>query len=232
MSLMGPFFILIASLAALWLWREGVTEAPWLHEGELPSYRSRRPGSTPARTGLIIFMTVATCLFLLLTASFFMRMESLDWQLPPPPRILWLNTVALVASSASLHIAQSAARTRQALRMKRALAACAATSFLFLIGQLWAWRDMAANGYFVSTNPANAFFYLLTAAHGLHLLGGLVALATLINRAQRANPKELTSAIRLCATYWHFLLGVWLVLLTLLFGWADNFGVICRRLLT
>ncbi len=234
MSVMGFYFLFVGSIAIAWLWREGVTDAPWTQEGELPTYRGRwsRSGE-PARAGLVIFLAVALCLFSLMCAAFFMRMEDPDWRLPTPPAILWVNSCALVLSSISLQIAASAATSDDLARTRDALMACALMSLLFLLGQLWAWREMLRAGFFASTNPANAFFFLLTGAHGLHLLGGLVALARTLGCAWRVDHADaLARSVRLCAIYWHFLLAVWLVLFALLFGWADNFGAICRRWLS
>ena len=81
--------------------------------------------------------------------------------------------------------------------------------------------------------PANSFFYLITAVHGLHVLGGIVALGRTTIRALRdVEVARLRLSVALCATYWHFLLVVWLVLLALLTGWAEDFVLICRQLLT
>jgi cytochrome c oxidase subunit III len=232
MSLMGLYFVGVASVAVWWLWREGVTVSPWLQEGEIPAYsRAGRPGATKA--GLTIFLAVALCLFSLMSAAFFMRMDSTDWQSPPLPRILWFNTAVLVFSSVALQIAQSAAKAAALARMRSALIAGGAGSLIFLAGQLWAWRQMAVNGFYASQNPANAFFFLLTGMHALHLIGGLVALSRAATRARRGEGgKVLAATLELCAIYWHFLLIVWLLLFALLIGWADNLGVICRRLLS
>ncbi len=234
MSVMAFFFIFVFSVALAFLWREGVLEAPWLQEGEIAAYHGNggRPPNA-AKTALFIFLGVALCLFSLLCAAFFMRMGSYDWQSPPLPRILWFNTAALVASSGALHRASAAAKEASPQRMKIALWAGAVASLLFFFGQLWAWRQMIAEGFYASGNPANAFFFLLTGAHALHLLGGLVALFRTIARAALEKPgKSLAATVELCAIYWHFLLAIWLLLLALLVGWADNLGVICRRLLT
>ncbi|WP_424360702.1 cytochrome c oxidase subunit 3 [Methylocystis parvus] len=231
MSVMGLFFIFVFSVALAYLWREGVLDAPWLKEGEVAAYRSGRPPGA-AKTGLVVFLGVALCLFSLLSAAFLMRMGAYDWQAPPLPRILWFNTAALVASSAALHIASVAARDASSEQMKNALWAGVVASVVFIGGQIWAWREMLANGFYASQNPANAFFFLLTGAHALHVLGGLVALVRTMVRASLREPDEaLSSTVALCATYWHFLLFVWLLLLALLVGWADNVGAICRRLL-
>ncbi len=233
MSVMGVYFLLVASLAVAWLWREGVTESPWLQEGEAPAYRSGMGRPAAARTALTIFLAVALCLFSLMSAAFFMRMGSSDWRSPPLPSILWLNTAVLVVSSVALQIAQSSAKRGAFVLMRRALAIGGAASLAFLAGQLWAWRQMAIGGFYASQNPANAFFFLLTGAHALHLMGGLVALSRATSQAwRREDQKALATNLELCAIYWHFLLVIWLLLFILLVGWADNVGEICRRLLS
>jgi cytochrome c oxidase subunit III len=113
------------------------------------------------------------------------------------------------------------------------LCAGGASALIFLAGQLLAWRQLSLAGYFVASNPANSFFYLITAVHGLHLMGGLVALGRTIAKVWRgAEVTQVRLSVELCAIYWHFLLLVWLVLLALLTGWTDDFVAICRQLLT
>ncbi|HMK91095.1 MAG TPA: cytochrome c oxidase subunit III [Methylocystis sp.] len=234
MSVMGLFFVFIASVAVLYLARQGVMQSPWLEEGEVATHPDARGLAPPpaAKVGLIVFLAVAGCLFSLLAAAFFMRMESADWRSPPAPAILWVNTVTLALSSALLHAAKRAAQ-RDALQPLRArLSASGAAAALFLFGQMWAWREMAAQGFYAASNPANAFFYLLTGTHALHLFGGLVALARALDRARGATSvHEVETIVDLCAIYWSFLFVVWLAMLAMLSGGADGLGVICRRLL-
>jgi cytochrome c oxidase subunit III len=233
MSIMGLYFLFVASVAVWWLWREGVTAAPWLQEGEIPAYPREAGRPNAARAGLTIFLAVALCLFSLISAAFLIRMDSPDWRSPPLPSILWFNTAVLVLGSALLQIAASAAKQGNLARMRSALASGGAVSLVFLFGQFWAWREMIAGRYYASENPANAFFFLITGVHALHLIGGLVALARATEKAWRQESVQAASAtVELCAIYWHFLLAVWLLLLALLVGWANNLGVICRRLLS
>ena len=107
------------------------------------------------------------------------------------------------------------------------------TALGFLAGQLLAWRELVVAGYVLAGNPANSFFYLITGLHGLHILGGLFALARTIGKARDgADTVALARSIELCAIYWHFLLVVWLVLFVLFAGWADDFIDICRQWLS
>ena len=87
----------------------------------------------------------------------------------------------------------------------------------FLFGQLVAWQQLLGLGYFASTNPANAFFYLLTALHALRLLGGLVAWARTWAKIRRGVALErVRLSVELCAVYWHFLALIWLVMFALM----------------
>ncbi|TIT12308.1 MAG: cytochrome-c oxidase, partial [Mesorhizobium sp.] len=94
-------------------------------------------------------------------------------------------------------------------------------------------RELTADGYLLTANPANSFFYLITGMHGLHILGGLVGLSrTTAGAWNGARPERLRLSVELCAMYWHFLLFVWLAIFALLAGWAATFIEICRQLLT
>src|SRR5260370_27371245 len=103
----------------------------------------------------------------------------------------------------------------------------------FLVGQLFAWQQLNAAGYFLAANPANAFFYLFTGLHGLHLLGGIVALALTVDKVWRGfEVNQVRLSVQLCAVYWHFLLALWLVLFTLLTPVVGDFSDVCRQWLS
>jgi cytochrome c oxidase subunit 3 len=155
-----------------------------------------------------------------------------DWRALPVPGLLWFNTGVLVLSSVALQGAYLAAHRNNMEGVIVGLCAGGASAVTFLVGQLLAWQQLRAAGYFVTSNPANSLFYMITAAHGLHLIGGLVALGrTTANVWRGAEMAQVRLSVELCTIYWHFLLLVWLVLLGLLTGWTDDFVDICRRLL-
>lgn len=220
----------IAAIAAWWLSRQGLATEPWLDEGASGDILSRAASpASPARIGLGVFLAVVASLFALLAAAYLMRMTETDWRPLPAPQILWFNTGALIASSAALQYAASRA---QPYRLEAGLIAAAIFALAFLLGQLSAWRQLSVAGYFAATNPANAFFYLLTGLHGLHLIGGLAALARTADTAwRRLDDEAARQSVELCAIYWHFMLFVWIVIFALLTGWGDDFAVICRKLL-
>jgi cytochrome c oxidase subunit III len=135
----------------------------------------------------------------------------------PKPALLWINTGVLMLASAAFQWARSAADREDAEALKTALLAAGAATLAFMAGQVWAWRQLTGTGYLLAGNPANTFFYLITAAHGLHLIGGLVALGRNILRAWRGeDPARLRLGVELCGMYWDFLLLMWLILFGLL----------------
>lgn len=232
MSVIIVFVLVIAGISAWWLGHQRIMSKPWLEQGA-PDVVDGVPGMPTAKIGLGVFLAVVGCLFALFASAYFMRMELSDWQPVPVPRILWFNTGVLVLSSLALHIAVVAARKGQADSTRLALVTGGLTASAFLVGQLVAWRELSASGYFLDANPANSFFYLLTAMHGLHIVGGLVALARTTLKAWTPGiPRDrLSLSVELCAMYWHFLLFIWLAIFVLLAGWAADLVDICRQLL-
>jgi len=234
MSAIILFMAGIAAIAGWWLSQQRLTAKPWLEEGVLVDLREEGTSSLPAaKIGLGVFLAVVGSLFALFISAYSMRMNLVDWRTLPVPALLWFNTGVLVLSSVALQWAYMAARRDDIDGVIVGLCAGGATAVTFLIGQLLAWRELSIAGYFLASNPANSFFYLITAVHGLHLTGGLVALGRTTAKVLRgAAAAQIRLSVELCTIYWHFLLVVWLVLLGLLTGWTDNFVDICRQLLS
>lgn len=231
MSVILVFLLVIAGISFWWLSQQRLMSKPWLEQGDvLPSLEST--GIPTAKLGMAVLLAVVGCLFALFSSAFFMRMAVSDWQAPPLPGILWLNSLVLVLSSVALQCAVWAVRKGDLGTTRLALATAGTTALAFLAGQLVAWRELVADGNTLTNNPADSFFYLLTGMHGLHILGGLVGLgATMALASHAAWSERLRSHVELCAMYWHFLLFVWLGLFVLLAGWAASFVEICRQLL-
>lgn len=234
MSVPVMFFAVLAGLAGWWLARQRLAARPWLEHGVLEGVPDLEVSRDPAkRSALAFFLAVVGSMFALLIGAYFMRQEIGDWQTLPIPGILWFNTGALVLSSLALEWTQISARRGERNGARIGLAAAGLLAVGFLGGQLVAWQELSAAGYFVSSNPANSFFYLITGLHGLHIVGGLVALGWTAAKAwgsERIEPVRFS--IELCATYWLFMLFVWVVLLSLLAGWAGDFIELCGQLLS
>ena len=222
MSLSVAFVALLAGVVVWGLLARRLTAKPWETPGSPEDHleAGSAVGLPPAKTGLWILLAVITSLFGLFISAYWMRMEHAhgDWTPLAVPRLLWLNTALLILSSAGMQWARGAARRAQAERVRVALIAAGVLALAFLAGQLVAWRQLSASGYFMANSPAIAFFYLLTGVHGLHLLGGLFVWGKTVVRMAHPGVEllDVGLSVELCTVYWHYLLLVWLVLFALL----------------
>ena len=219
---------LAAGIFVWWLAVRRLTTKSWEAQG---TYDGRdtaaMAGPEAARVGLWVFLAVASSFFALFITAYLLRMSPAvvkgvdlrDWRPVTEPGILWLNTALLVAGSVGMQLASSALRRGEFARARVGMLAGGVFAVAFLAGQWLAWRQLQAAGYFVAGNPANAFFYVLTGLHGLHLLGGLFVWGRAAARLSRAGgaPGDSTRlSVELCTVYWHYLLLVWLLLFGLL----------------
>ena len=237
MSVILVFLLVIACISGWWLAHQRLMSKPWLEQGLPAATPNNAADEIPtAKIGVAVFLAVVGCLFALFASAYFMRMELSDWQAPPLPTLLWFNTAILVLSSAILQIAVAASRQGKLGTTRILLLLVELAGITFLAGQVVVWRELSASGYFLNANPANSFFYLLTGMHGLHIIGGLIAIghATAEMWSEKTDSKKPApvQTIELCAMYWHFLLFIWLGLFILLAGWAGDFIAICRQILT
>lgn len=203
-------------------------EKPWEPVHGAVALHGGRSFIMPVETvALRVFLAVVTVLFSLLIAAYAVRMAFEDWRPVPEQWLLWVNTGFLVASSLAFHWAWTGIRGGASDRARQGLLVAGGFAVAFLVGQVFAWRQLNALQVFDITNPAIAFFYLITALHALHLVGGLVAWAMTTSLVWRgAEPARAMRGVKLCATYWHFLLGLWLVLFGLLFSGNENLDII------
>ena len=201
-----------------WLIKQTINFTPWVADGATTEDVNARVLAHPKeKTGLWVFLAVVTSVFCLFISAYAMRMKLGDWRPLPEPDLLWLNTGVLVLSSVTLQWARLAAKQGRMSSVRFGLHATGILTLAFMAGQLLAWQQLVASGYFLTSNPANAFFYLLTGLHGLHLLGGLVAWGRTTARVWRGSTAEqVRLGVELCAVYWHFLLIVWLVIFGLM----------------
>ncbi len=163
--------------------------------------------------GVWVMIGVGCALFGLFLAAYVMRMDGGDWAPIALPWQLWLSTAVLVAASLALHRAARAGERGLAVESRRALWAGGALAFAFLVVQAWAWMALQAAQVVAVGNPAASFFFLLTALHALHVMGGLLAWGVALRaQARDADVRATAWRVRLCARYWHFLLAVWGVL--------------------
>ncbi|MDA1117356.1 MAG: cytochrome c oxidase subunit 3 [Proteobacteria bacterium] len=193
---------------------------PWADgQSKVDDLRAGRSSPPAARKlALKVFLAVVAVLFTLLVTAYGGRMTYEDWRPAPQVSLLWANTLMLILSSIAMQWAQYSVRRGNMDAMRAGLLAGGAFTVVFLFGQVLAWRQLGTMVYFEVTNPAIAFFYLITGLHGLHLVGGLVAWGRTVSRVWGdVDVAKVRQGVELCTVYWHFLLLVWLVLFGLLF---------------
>jgi cytochrome c oxidase subunit 3 len=193
-----------------------ITEMPWLASTS-PSVNVPMTSTPAKKVGLRFFLAVVTSMFFLFVAAYIIRMDYGDWRPLQDSSMLWVNTLLLVAGSIAFQLARNAAEADQRQSTTRYLATAGVLTLMFLGGQIWVWLQINATALGSMSNPASAFFLLLTSVHGLHLLGGLyVWLKTLTRIALGHSTLAVKLSVELCSVYWHFLLLVWLVVFALL----------------
>ena len=177
------------------------------------------------RLGTWVAMASILMLFTALSSAYIVRAaSSSDWQPLAMPRILLLSSALLLVSSGTLESARRKLRAGASNAYKSWLLLTVVLGVGFLVSQLIAWRQLAKQGVYIASNPHSSFFYLFTAAHGVHLLGGLTALSYLSLRSRVPLKDNSTMAMAKAQAkadavtlYWHFMDFLWLYLFVLLF---------------
>jgi cytochrome c oxidase subunit III len=180
------------------------------------------------RIGMWVGLASVAMMFTSLSSAYIVRSASSnDWTPLPMPRVLPVSTALILASSFTIEAARRKLRAGLSAVYKRWLLITVVLGLAFVAAQLVAWRQLARQGIYVASNPHSSFFYLLTGAHGIHLLGGLLGLTFLWLRWRRPGSEvsdEIFIAKRKAATdavtiYWHFMDALWIYLFLLLFLW-------------
>jgi cytochrome c oxidase subunit 3 len=182
-------------------------------------HEPRRSNTKKYSTAIALVMLSVLMFFMVLAAAFLvLRVENLHhWTRIEIPWILWVNTLMLLGSSAALEAARRKLQVDSLSGFHQMWALTTILGAGFVVGQLIAWRQLAAQGVYVTSQLASSFFYVFTAVHAVHLLGGICALLYVgfrdfeTARVTRATAAEVTSY------YWHFMDGLWLFLLALLY---------------
>ena len=178
----------------------------------------RRPAARRYSTAVALAMLSIVMLFMALAAAFLVsKSNSLEpWTSLKMPGVLWANTAVLLASSGTLELARRRLARDDARGFRRLWALTTVLGVVFVLGQFAAWRQLAAQGEYATSRLANSFFYVFTALHAAHLLGGICALVAVA--ARRFDPARLSraAAAEIASYYWHFMDGLWLFLFALL----------------
>jgi cytochrome c oxidase subunit 3 len=188
-------------------------------DGDLRAVEDYSP--PPSSTGIWVVLFAITMTFAAFTSALVVRKgSSLDWRHLTLPSILYFNTLLLVTSSVTLELSRRRVATfmgglkSQVANPARWLYVTLFLGLLFVAGQYVAWLQLSAAGLYLATNPSSSFFYVLTAAHALHVLGGLGGLIYVIGKLRKSVLRR--SALDAASRYWHFMDVLWLYLLLLL----------------
>jgi cytochrome c oxidase subunit 3 len=190
-----------------------------------PHYRGKPiPGA--GMLALRVVLVSITALFVTIGIAYFARSRSgLNWQHIRVPYLLWLSTAIILASSWSLEIARGALQRKDSHRYIRLLTLTMCIGLAFLASQVLALQQLVAQGIYLRHNPHSSLFYVVTVAHGFHLLGGMGALCYLLYRSS-TNPTVLLfdferqrSRASISALYWHFLAAIWVGIFVCLLLW-------------
>lgn len=198
-----------------------LTEKSWQQAGAtaegLYATESQASLQPPQKTALLLFLAVVSVMFGLFITAYFIRMELEDWRPMPESQLLWFNTLLLFLGSVALQWTHVSMKRGALSNVKTGLLLGALLTLGFVYGQVAVWQQMNGEGYYLYNNPANAFFYVLTGVHALHILGGLwVWTRASVRVWSGTSLDKIRLSVELCAVYWHFLLLVWLVLFALI----------------
>ena len=191
-------------------------------KGPFPDPDSR---SNRYRIGMWVGLASIAMMFTSLSSAYIVRYASAnDWLPLAIPRAMFASTALILISSVTLELARRNLKRFLQNAYARYLLLTALLGLAFLSSQLIAWRQLARQGIYLASNPHSSFFYLLTGAHAVHLLGGLLALSFLWLRSRRvvlepalvARRQAIADAVTI---YWHFMDGLWIYLFLLLFLW-------------
>ena len=184
---------------------------------------ARSAADGASRSGVWVAIFAITMSFAAFTSALFVREGSaVDWTHLVLPPILYVNTMVLLLGSLTLWRASRAVNAQTLLDSHAVktvmgwLIATLALGLLFIAGQYEAWRQLAAQGLFLSTNANSSFFYVFTGMHILHLLGGIAALVYLVGQLVGSHTTFRRAAFHNTTIYWHFMGVLWVYLLFVL----------------
>jgi cytochrome c oxidase subunit 3 len=164
--------------------------------------------------GIIMFFAAMTSAMVVRTGL------SNDWKAFDVPRILFFSTAVLLVSSFTLEGARRRMIAGEWSAVRLWVNVTAALGSIFLACQVLGWQALAERGLFLASNPANSFYYVLTAGHGVHLLGGVLSLGYVFLRVRAPKRwKTREAVIEAVALYWHFMDVLWIYILGLLVFW-------------
>lgn len=171
----------------------------------------------PKKFALWLFIASVIMIFAALTSAYIVRQADGNWMMFDLPNSLWITSAIILVSSATMHWAYLSAKTDNLEGTKLAISITTVLGLAFLIGQFIAWGDLVERNVYFVGNPSGSFVYVISGLHGLHIVGGVFFLLIVLVATFRfkVHSKKM-SQIEMCATYWHFLDGLWLYLFVFL----------------
>ena len=212
-------------------------QKPW--ESERAAIDNAHEGKTfdisAQKSAVIIIFGIATVLFSLVFTSYL-------YTLPPDqdtkyllrPNLLWVNTLILFSVTYFFSKVTNDLKKKETLKIKKNLLIVGGLSYLFLIGQIIFWIQLLKSGKYVSTNPYFSSFYVFTALHGLHLLGGLFFWGKVASKVLKLDQNKIIEEeknISALSLYWTYLLIVWLMFFLMIYIFNDAFIAWCKTLI-
>jgi cytochrome c oxidase subunit 3 len=198
----------------------GGSPPPGGDDGDADKKRPRFEAPSPRRyyTGIALGIVSILMFFMALSSAYLVRRAtSAQWTPIHLPGILWVNTLVLLGSSAAIERARKRLLLGNFSGFRSAWLFTTGLGLAFLAGQFIAWRQLAAQGIYVATNQASGFFYIFTALHGVHLIGGVTALIYVLQRKMDSQKVPLAIVADVTSHYWHFMDGLWIFLLAILY---------------
>jgi cytochrome c oxidase subunit 3 len=171
----------------------------------------------PKKFALWLFIVTIFMIFAALTSAYIVRRADGNWLIFELPNLFLVTTCIILVSSGTMHWAYLAVKKDNLESAKLAIALTTMLGISFLAGQFLAWGELVKNSIHLVGNPSGSFVYIISGLHGLHIVGGVVFLiVVLISIFQYKVHSKNLLRVEMCATYWHFLDGLWLYLFVFL----------------
>ena len=171
----------------------------------------------PQKFALWLFLVTVIMIFASLTSYYIVKKAEGNWHDFDLPNYFWVNTAVIIISSATMHWAYLSAKKDKFQMLKMTLLICTILGIAFLVGQYYCWTDLYDRGIKLSGNVSGSILFLISGLHWVHLIGGVIFLIVIFFKSLTfsIHSKNLV-ALEMCATYWHFLGGLWVYLFVFL----------------
>ena len=157
-----------------------------------------------------------------LTSAYIVKRSQASWLMLEIPVVFWYSTAAILASSVTIQLSLKALKAREMMAYKRWLMITAVLGVLFLVLQIVGFKQFGANDIRLigaGSNASYSFLLAISGLHGLHVLGGVIALVVIAIQALRIATRNYnTVPLEVAATYWHFVDALWIYLF-IFFNW-------------